>query len=235
MSANERAASVRSFAFIPKRSGVTDDEFADYWRSVKPKRSAALARAAGMSQSLLLAETVDDSPRFFNGVVEVWDDAQSAADLQRALSSTETLYEESARFMDVDRIVVLTGLENIVQFGPAHLDLKKILRALWVVTRKPGMTVAAFQDYWRRTHGPMVPRTPSLVRYIQYHISERRSGGGMPLFDGVAELSWNNLEDYRESWQSKQMQHEQFPDMPNFLDLTQITGGFFQEIWRSAG
>lgn len=234
MPASERPISVRSFAFIPKKQGVSDDAFADYWRKVRPQRIGALARAAGMSQSLLLAEKVDDSPRFFNGVVEAWDDAQSAADLQRGLSRPEALYADSARFMDIDKIVVLSGVENIVQWGPAHLDLKKILRALWVVTRKPGMSPAAFEDYWRHTHGPMVPRTPSLVRYIQYHVSERRIGGGMPQWDGVAELSWNNLEEYRESWQSHQMQHEQFPDMPNFLDLTQITGGFFQEIWRSA-
>jgi uncharacterized protein (TIGR02118 family) len=225
---------VRSFAFIPKKQGVTDAEFAVYWRRVKPQRSGALAVAAGMSQSLLLAEKVDSSPRLFNGVIEAWDKAQSAADLQRALSSPEKIYEESAHFMDLDGIVVLSGVENIVQWGPAQIDLKNILRALWVVTRKPDMSLQAFQDHWRHKHAPLVPRTPSLVRYIQYHVSEQRRGAGIPQFDGVAELSWNNLAEYRESWQSYQIQHEQFPDMPNFLDLTRITGGFFQEIWRSA-
>lgn len=224
---------VRSFAFIPKKPGVSDDEFAAYWRSVRPQRSGALAAAAGMSQSLLLAEKVDDSPRFFNGVVEAWDNEQSAADLQRALSAPGRIYDESARFMDLDHIVVLSGVENIVQWGPARIDLGKILRALWVVTRKPDMSLEAFQAHWRHKHAPLVPRTPSLVRYIQYHVSERRCGAGMPEFDGVAELSWNNLEEYTESWQSNQMQHEQFPDMPNFLDLSRITGGFFREIWRS--
>jgi uncharacterized protein (TIGR02118 family) len=233
MSNSVQYTGVRSFAFIPKKQGVTDDEFAAYWRRVKPQRSGALADAAGMSQSLLLAAKVDNSPRLFNGVVEAWDKAQSAADLQRALSSPERIYEESARFMDPEHIVVLSGVENIVQWGPAHIDLKKILRALWVVTRKPDMSLQAFQDHWRHTHAPLVPRTPSLVRYIQYHISERRCGAGMPQFDGVAELSWNNLEEYRESWQSYQIEHEQFPDMPNFLDLSRIAGGFFQEIWSS--
>jgi uncharacterized protein (TIGR02118 family) len=234
MSTSLQYTGVRSFAFIPKRQGVTDDEFAAYWRRVKPQRSGALADAAGMAQSLLLAEKVDDSPRLFNGVAEAWDKTQSAADLQRALSSPEKVYEDAARFMDVDKIVVLSGVENIVQWGPARIDLKNILRALWVVTRKPDMSLQAFQDHWRHTHAPLVPRTPSLVRYIQYHISEQRCGAGMPQFDGVAELSWNNLTEYRESWQSYQIEHEQFPDMPNFLDLTRITGGFFQEIWRSA-
>lgn len=233
MSNSLQHTGVRAFAFIPKKQGLTDDEFADYWRRVKPQRSGSLA-AAGMSQSLLLSEKVDNSPRLFNGVVEAWDDVQSAADLQRALSTPEKIYDESARFIDPEHVVVLTGVENIVQWGPAHIDLKKVLRALWVVNRKPGMSVAEFQNYWRHTHGPMVPRTPSLVRYIQYHVSERRCAAGMPQFDGVAELSWNNLEEYRESWQSHQMQHEQFPDMPNFLDLTQITGGFFEEIWRTS-
>ena len=224
---------VRSFAFIPKNPGVSDDEFAAYWRSVRPQRSGALAAAAGMSQSLLLAEKVDDSPRFFNGVVEAWDREQSAADLHRALSAPGRIYDDSASFMDLDRLVVLSGVENIVQWGPARIDLNKILRALWVVTRKPDMSLEAFQAHWRDKHAPLVPRTPSLVRYIQYHVSERRCGAGMPDFDGVAELSWNNLDEYRESWQSYQMQHEQFPDMPNFLDLGRITGGFFREIWRS--
>jgi uncharacterized protein (TIGR02118 family) len=234
MSNSLQYTGVRSFAFIPKKPGVTDDEFAAYWRRTPPQRCGALAAAAGMSQSLLLAEKVDNSPRLFNGLVEAWDRTQSAADLQRALSTPEKIYDGSARFMDLDRIVVLSGVENIVQWGPAHIDLTKILRALWVVARKPDMSLAAFQDHWRHTHAPRVPRTPSLVRYIQYHVSERRCGTGMPEFDGVAELSWNNLEEYRESWQSYQLQHEQFPDMPNFLDLTRITGGFFEEIWRSA-
>jgi uncharacterized protein (TIGR02118 family) len=234
MPINLQDTGVRSFAFIPKKPGVSDDEFAAYWRRVQPQRSGALAAAAGMSQSLLLAEKVDNSPRLFNGVVEAWDKAQSAADLQRALSSPGKIYEDAARFMDLEHIVVLSGMENIVQWGPAHIDLKKILRALWVVTRKPGMSLEAFQDHWRHKHAPLVPRTPSLVRYIQYHVSERHCGAGMPQFDGVAELSWNNLEEYRESWQSYQLQHEQFPDMPDFLDLSRITGGFFEEIWRSA-
>jgi uncharacterized protein (TIGR02118 family) len=225
---------VRSFAFIPKKQGVTDEEFAAYWRRVTPQRTGALAVAAGMSQSLLLTDKLDNSPRLFDGVVEAWDKAQDAADLQRALSSPEKIYEESARFMDLDHIVVLSGVENIVQWGPAHIDLKNILRALWVVTRKPDMSLEAFQDHWRHTHAPLVPRTPSLVRYIQYHVSEQRCGAGIPQFDGVAELAWNNLAEYRESWQSYQIQHEQFQDMPNFLDLTRITGGFFQEIWRGA-
>jgi uncharacterized protein (TIGR02118 family) len=225
---------VRSFAFIPKKQGVTDEEFAAYWRRVTPQRAGALAVAAGMSQSLLLTDKVDNSPRLFNGVVEAWDKAQDAADLQRALSSPEKIYEDSTRFMDLDHIVVLSGVENIVQWGPARIDLKNILRALWVVTRKADMSLEAFQDHWRHTHAPLVPRTPSLVRYIQYHVSEQSCGAGIPQFDGVAELAWNNLAEYRESWQSYQIQHEQFQDMPNFLDLTRITGGFFQEIWRGA-
>jgi uncharacterized protein (TIGR02118 family) len=223
----------RSFAFIPKNPGITDDAFAAYWGDVQPQRSGALAGAAGLSQSLLLAQQVDDSPRLFSGVVEAWDPVRSAAEMHLALSSPEKIYAESARFMDLERIVVLSGVENIVQWGPAQLDRKKILRALWVVPRKPGMSLKAFQDHWRYTHAPLVPRTPSLVRYIQYHISERRAAAGMPQFDGVAELSWNNLAEYRESWQSYQIQHEQFSDMPNFLDLPRITGGFFQEIWCS--
>ena len=82
---NVQYTGVRSFAFIPKKPGLADDEFAAYWRRVQPQRSGTLAAAAGMAHSLLLAEKVDNSPRLFNGVVEAWDKAQSAADTDHGI------------------------------------------------------------------------------------------------------------------------------------------------------
>jgi uncharacterized protein (TIGR02118 family) len=151
------------------------------------------------------------------------------------LADVGTMYERAEQFLDMRNVLVLSAEENIVQMGPAHLARDNILRAIWVVRRKPGMSVEAFHDHWRHRHGPMVPRTPSLVRYVQYHVLPELQAVEPPGFDGVAELCWNNLEDFHESWASSQMQEEQFPDMANFLDPTRMTGAFFSEVWRNDG
>jgi uncharacterized protein (TIGR02118 family) len=226
---------IRTFAFIPKKSGLSDTEFADYWQRIRPRRPGPLAAPSRISQSLSRPETVDTSPRLFSAMVEVWDSPLPPVDVQRTLADVGTMYERAEQFLDMRNVLVLSTEENIVQMGPAHLARDNILRAIWVVRRKPGMSVEAFHNYWRHRHGPMVPRTPSLVRYVQYHVQPELHAVEPPEFDGVAELCWNNLEDFHESWASSQMQEEQFPDMANFLDPARITGAFFSEVWRSDG
>jgi uncharacterized protein (TIGR02118 family) len=222
---------IRTFAFIPKKSGLSDAEFAQYWQRIRPRRSGPLAPPSRISQSLMRSEAVDTTPRLFGGVVEVWENSQNLVDLQRSLADIGTIYDQAEHFLETRNVLVLSAEENIVQWGPAHIA-RDILRALWVVRRKPGMTVEAFYKYWRHTHGPLVPRTPSLVRYVQYHAKPELQAVESE-FDGVAEICWNNMEEFHESWASHQMQKEQFPDMANFLDPTRITGAFFKEVWRS--
>jgi uncharacterized protein (TIGR02118 family) len=226
---------IRTFAFIPKKSGPSDAEFADYWQRIRPRRFGPLAAPSRISQSLSRPEAVDASPRLFSAVVEVWDSLLRPVDVQRTLADVATVYEQAEQFLDIRHVLVLSAEENIVQMGPMHLARDKILRALWVVRRKPGMSVEAFHEHWRHTHGPMVPRTPSLVRYVQYHVQPELQAVAPPEFDGVAELCWNDLEEFHESWASAQMQEEQFPDMAKFLDPARITGAFFREVWRSDG
>jgi uncharacterized protein (TIGR02118 family) len=226
---------IRTFAFIAKKPGLSEQEFADYWQRIRPRRSGHLAAPARISQSAIRPEPVDASPRLFDAVVEVWDSPVRPVDVQQALADVGTFYERAEQFMDLRNILVLSAEEHIVQMGPMHLARDNILRALWVVRHKPGMSVEDFHQHWRHTHGPLVPRTPSLVRYVQYHAQPELQALKPPQFDGVAELCWNNLGEFRESFASPQMQEEQFPDMAKFLDPTRITGGFFREVWRSDG
>jgi uncharacterized protein (TIGR02118 family) len=226
---------IRTFALIPRKPGLSEAEFADYWQGIRPRPSAAFAQPARLSQSLRRPESVDESPQLFDAVFEVWANPAPPKDVQQALADFETIYDRAGQFIDIPKVLVLSAEENVVQMGPAHLARDRILRALWVVRRKPGMSVEAFHEHWRHTHGPMVPRTPSLVRYVQYHADPELQVAGAPEFDGVAELCWNNLEEFRESFASDQMQQEQFPDMRKFLDPDRMTGAFFREVWRSDG
>ena len=84
-----------------------------------------------------------------------------------------------------------------------------MLKLTFCLRRKPGLTLAAFQDYWLNKHGPLVRRLqPALgmVRYVQVHRLDsdladgmRKMRGAPEPYDGVAELWWESEESFRAS------------------------------------
>jgi hypothetical protein len=80
-----------------------------------------------------------------------------------------------------------------------------MIRLVFVLRRKPQMSRAEFQRYWREIHGPLVAKhatTLNILRYVQLHtledpLNDQLAGarGAMePPYDGVAELWWTNRE-----------------------------------------
>ena len=80
-----------------------------------------------------------------------------------------------------------------------------MIRLTFTLRRKPGMSRAEFQQYWREVHGPLVAKHATdlnIHRYVQVHtlddpINDQLAGarGTMePVYDGVAELWWTSRE-----------------------------------------
>lgn len=76
-----------------------------------------------------------------------------------------------------------------------------MIRLVFALRRKAGMSLQEFQDYWRNRHGPLVAGHATdlnILRYVQTHTIEgsaneaaQRARGDMePHYDGVAELWW---------------------------------------------
>lgn len=77
-----------------------------------------------------------------------------------------------------------------------------MIRLVFALRRKAGMSRAEFQDYWLHQHAPLVASFATdlnILRYVQTHALEdevsegaRRARGNMePGHDGVAELWWS--------------------------------------------
>jgi uncharacterized protein (TIGR02118 family) len=77
-----------------------------------------------------------------------------------------------------------------------------MIRLVFLLRRKPSLTLEAFQRYWREEHGPLVAsfaRHIGVLRYTQSHRLDvptnadmQQARGGMePEYDGVAELWWD--------------------------------------------
>ena len=108
-----------------------------------------------------------------------------------------------------------------------------MIRLTFLLRRKPDMSRAEFQKYWREVHGPLVAghaRTLNVLRYVQVHtLEEDRSrqqvgprGVMEDPYDGVAELWWTSREDMVSAHDSSQGQsaaQELVEDEANFIDL----------------
>jgi uncharacterized protein (TIGR02118 family) len=77
-----------------------------------------------------------------------------------------------------------------------------MIRLVFALRRRSGLSLEEFHDYWLRRHGPLVAGHAgdlNILRYVQTHTLEgpaneaaqRARGGNMePHYDGVAELWW---------------------------------------------
>jgi uncharacterized protein (TIGR02118 family) len=72
-----------------------------------------------------------------------------------------------------------------------------MVKTIAVVKHKPAMTVEAFQEYWRTTHAAVVSRLPGLRRYVQSHTLLSGYRKGEPVFDGIAELWFDDTQAMR--------------------------------------
>jgi uncharacterized protein (TIGR02118 family) len=63
-----------------------------------------------------------------------------------------------------------------------------VVKAVSFFKRKAGMSVEEFQAYWRRSHPAAVTRLPGVRRYVQSHTRPAGYGKGEPIYDGIAEL-----------------------------------------------
>ena len=80
-----------------------------------------------------------------------------------------------------------------------------MIKLTFCLHRLPGLTREEFQTYWFAKHAPLVARHRDALRirrYIQMHTATTpmndaiREGRGAPqMYDGVAELWWDSLDD----------------------------------------
>jgi uncharacterized protein (TIGR02118 family) len=110
-----------------------------------------------------------------------------------------------------------------------------LIKLVFTIRRRGGMTREEFQRYWRTEHAELVKRhaeTLRIRRYVQTHAREtdldaalagaRSSEPG--IYDGVAELWWDSVEDILAAMSSEDGQlaasalledEQRFIDLPN--------------------
>jgi len=76
-----------------------------------------------------------------------------------------------------------------------------MVKLIYVITRKEGLSVAEFQAHWRETHAPIAAAIPGIRRYVQCHtLPELYDAERAPSYDGVAELWFDDLAAMRKAF-----------------------------------
>jgi uncharacterized protein (TIGR02118 family) len=108
-----------------------------------------------------------------------------------------------------------------------------MIKLVFTLRRREGLTREEFQRYWRDQHAALVKRhagTLHIRRYVQTHARETEvdgllasSRGSEPgIYDGVAELWWDSLEDLLAAYSTEAGQAagaELLADEQTFIDL----------------
>jgi uncharacterized protein (TIGR02118 family) len=137
------------------------------------------------------------------GTLEAWfeslDAARAwAARAHREYAPSTTLIGEEFRLFDEGR----AGRRDI--------------KGKFLFRRKPGLSVAEFRAYWRDRHGPIVLRTPEILRYVQSHVIADDAVEVLPRYDGITEIHWADFAAAQRSMRSREMTVEQAGDAANF-------------------
>ena len=97
-----------------------------------------------------------------------------------------------------------------------------MVKLIYCITRKAGMSVEEFQRYWRETHAPIAGAIPELRRYVQCHtLPELYEGETPPTYDGAAELWFDDMESMRRAMASPEVRAAR-DDERNFIDHSKV-------------
>lgn len=92
-----------------------------------------------------------------------------------------------------------------------------MIKAVTYLKRRPGMPVDEFQAYWRTRHPEVVRKLPGLRRYVQSHTLRAGYEKHQPVYDGIAEVWFDDTNSLRALRETAEMAAVQ-ADEVKFID-----------------
>lgn len=96
-----------------------------------------------------------------------------------------------------------------------------MIKLVYCITRKPGLTDEQFFHYWEHVHGALAVRIPHLRKLVQSHRINVPGDKYRPDYDGMAELWFDNAADLLAARQSPEWQAIT-EDEANFIDRSKV-------------
>ncbi len=223
---------IKGFALIPKRADISADQFHKHWEEVHGPLAKQIKALRRYVQSHRLAQPLpgfDNVP--YEGIAEIWfDSLENVTQLGDDPDYVNGALPDEPNFLDQSKLRFLATREEVVIPGPKIEADTELVKALFLLKRKPGMSVAEFQNYWLDEHAPQIPRDMGVMRYVQCHQLPETYGDEEPAYDGVAELSFEDMAAFEAYWNSERVQGIFAADAPRFLDPANSTALLVREV-----
>ena len=156
-----------------------------------------------------------DSPAF-SGSAELWFDDSSIATAACVIGIGGLLAE------GVEVQSCFSGMERVVVRTAEYVTADRV-KGVYPFRKKPGLTLEAFQHHWWHTHGPIAALTEEALSYVQIHTRADSQETASPVYDGITEISWPDIETAGRALGSRQMRDDQGSEAPNFVDMESIS------------
>jgi uncharacterized protein (TIGR02118 family) len=96
-----------------------------------------------------------------------------------------------------------------------------MIKVVYCISKKLGLTDQRFFDYWKNIHGPIGARIPGLRRLVQSHRVSIPKDKFRPDYDGMAELWFDDVESLLAARQSAEWKAST-EDEANFIDHSKV-------------
>src|SRR5579859_2318783 len=105
----------------------------------------------------------------------------------------------STNYRTTSKRTHVVAREHVIVDGPTAPSMVK---ALFIASRMPGLSLAEMSQHWFEVHGPLVSNVPGLRRYVQNHAVAEAYALGRSTHDGWAEMWFDDLPALRTARQS---------------------------------
>jgi uncharacterized protein (TIGR02118 family) len=102
-----------------------------------------------------------------------------------------------------------------------------MVKLMYIITPKAGMSRDEFQRYWLETHAPIVKEIPHLERYV-INVFRPRSDATSPAIGGVAEQWFASAEAMQAAFRTAAAERAR-ADISNFAEVAQNVSGLVDE------
>ena len=93
-----------------------------------------------------------------------------------------------------------------------------MMKKIVFVRRKRGLSKEEFGDHWLKEHADFFRSLPGVKRYVINIVTQPLEPGGIP-YDGIAELWYENEEDFRMTENSSEFKRFLDKDNPKFQSV----------------
>jgi uncharacterized protein (TIGR02118 family) len=206
--------------FITRKPSLSDAEFHRYWREVHGPIAKRIPQLRTYIQSHRIPFTADILNSPYDGAAEVWLDNEAALEqLRKEDAYLKGALADEPNFIDMKRVEWQVTEDHVILDAPRTPSMIKVM---WRLRRKDGMTVADFKDYWLNVHAPIALHLPGMRRYVQCHAVAGAYGFGEPRWDGVAQTWFDDTDSLRRMLDSDEFKLRDMPDGEKFIGTLEV-------------